>query len=87
MTIYSFQLLRKSPERKMEIKNTEITHLFNYKVLAFISHVFTAEKISTWQQKAKAISTESGKESALATHQCGEAMPGIFHGCLPWREG
>lgn len=40
-------------ENKNKNKDTEITHLFNYKALAFTSHISTAEKILIWQQKAK----------------------------------
>lgn len=80
-------MTKKIPGKKNKNKNTEITHLFNYKAFAFISHIFTAAKILIWQQKAKAISSESGKESTLAMRQCEECMWSGFNGFLPLREG
>lgn len=52
-----------------------------------MSHIFTAEKILIWQQKAKAISSESGKESTLVMRPCAEGMRSSFNGFLPLREG
>lgn len=77
----------KSPGKKNKNKNTKITHLFNYKALAFLSHIFTAEKILIWQQKAKAISSESCKESGLAMLRWEGSVWSSFNGFLPWREG